>query len=90
MIEIGQIYRSVKPTGAYSSGTITRIKVVTKPLPGVFGYGKVDVVTLTEDGREIRRRALSVDQLHESAITVAGKPRRNGYILERDYTPKES
>jgi hypothetical protein len=46
------------------------------------GYGKVPVATVTEDGREVRHRPLSADQLHDTALTRDGSPRRTGYVLD--------
>jgi hypothetical protein len=82
-IEPGQIYRSLGDPYPYSEPR--RIKVVGTPgsIPGIWGFGKVDVVTLTETGREIRRRAIEALQLHDSATTRDGKPRRTGYVLEQ-------
>ena len=83
-IEPGQIYRSLSNRHHPVDGP-TRIKVVgtVQSIPGVWGFGKVDVVTLTSNGREVRRRAIEATQLHESATTKDGKPRRNGYALEQ-------
>ncbi|MCY0917038.1 hypothetical protein OS965_02455 [Streptomyces sp. H27-G5] len=63
MIEPKQVYRAIRPNRA---GATIRIKVVGTPItiPGVWGYGKVDVVTLTLDGREVRRRAIEASRLH--------------------------
>ncbi|MGW0948510.1 hypothetical protein ACWD4O_38970 [Streptomyces sp. NPDC002623] len=82
MIQPGQIYRSVGDPYPYTEPR--RIKVVGKPIttPGLYGFGKVDVVTLTENGREIRRRAIEVTQLHASDTTGTGSKRCNGYVLE--------
>ncbi|WP_282792933.1 hypothetical protein [Streptomyces sp. CC224B] len=82
-IESDQTYRSLGDP--YPDSEPRRIKVVgeVQSVPGVWGYGKVDVVTLTDDGREIRRRAIEASQLHESATTKDGKPRHTGYVLER-------
>jgi hypothetical protein len=83
MIQPGQTYRSLGDPYPYDEPR--RIKVVGNPVtwPGLYDFGKVDVVTLTETGREIRRRAIEVTQLHESATTKTGKPRRTGYVLEQ-------
>lgn len=82
MIQPGQTYYSLGDPYPYDQPR--RIKVVGKPgtVPGGHAFGKVDVVTLTETGREIRRRAIEVTQLHESATTTDGQPRRTGYALE--------
>jgi hypothetical protein len=75
MIRSGQTYRSCGDPYPYTEPR--RIKVV-----GVWGFGKVDVVTLTETGREIRRRAIEATQLHATDTTKTGQPRRTGYVLE--------
>ncbi|WP_217143773.1 hypothetical protein [Streptomyces sp. AC627_RSS907] len=82
MIRIGQIYRSLGDPYPYDEPR--RLKVVGLPVttPSPYGFGKVDVVTLTESGREIRRRAIEATQLHDSPTTRNGKPRRTGYVLE--------
>ncbi|TFI30153.1 hypothetical protein [Streptomyces sp. 4R-3d] len=79
MIQPGQTYRSADPRGG------PRIKVVGEPISvaGLHNSGKVDVVTLTKDGREIRRRPIEVTQLHATATTRDGTPRRTGYVLEQ-------
>lgn len=84
MIQPGQTYRSLSNRHHPCDGP-RRIKVVGKPgtVPGIWGFGKVDVVTLTEDGREIRRRAIEISQLHDSPTTASGQPRRTGYTLEQ-------
>jgi len=83
MIQPGQTYYSLGDPYPYTEPR--RIKVVDLPgtTPGVWGFGKVDVVTLTADGREIRRRAIEVTQLHETATTRNGQLRRTGYALEQ-------
>lgn len=83
MIQPGQTYRSLTNRRAHGGGPV-RIKVVGVPqtIPGVWGFGKVDVVTLTETGREIRRRAIETTQLHATATTKTGQPRRTGYVLD--------
>lgn len=83
-IEPGQVYRSALPIPSEPGEHYRRIKVVDELIatPGVYGFNKVDVATLTETGREIRRRAIEVTQLHDTATTHDGKPRRNGYVLE--------
>ncbi|MFJ4624265.1 hypothetical protein [Streptomyces sp. NPDC088812] len=81
-IEPGQIYRSLGDPYPYTEPR--RIKVVGDPITtwGRYGYGKVDVVTLTTDGREIRRRAIETSQLHAGPIGHHGRPLRTGYVLE--------
>ena len=60
-----------------------RIRVLAKPVSGVFGEGKVRVGTVTEDGRVLRLRYIAVRQLHDNPA------RRTGYRLVRhaDGTP---
>lgn len=82
MIKPGQTYRAVRPSPADPNGRHIRIKVVGKTYPGALGYGKVAIVTVTADGREVRRRTIELSQLHATATTRDGKPRRNGYVLE--------
>lgn len=75
-IQPGQVYVSCHPL---DEGR--RIKIVGEPgtVPGVWGFGKVDVVTLTPDGRELRRRAIETSQLHDHPTRRDGTPRRNGW-----------
>jgi hypothetical protein len=82
VIQPGQIYYSLGDPYPYT--TPRRIKVVGNPgtIPGGHQFGKVDVVTLTDTGRELRRRAIEVTQLHESETTQDGIRRRTGYALE--------
>jgi hypothetical protein len=84
VIEPGQIYRSLSNRHHPCDGP-TRIKVVGKPgtIPGGHHFGKVDVVTVTATGRELRRRAIEASQLHDSPTTQDGAPRRTGYALEQ-------
>lgn len=81
----GQVYRSVAPVGSEPQIRYRRIKVVGQPnsIPGGWNFGKVDVVTLSETGREMRRRRVETTQLHDGPLTKTGQPRRAGYILER-------
>ncbi|MFB6805431.1 hypothetical protein [Streptomyces sp. NPDC056387] len=84
MIKPGQTYLAVKPSEARPDKHFIRIKVVGvgPGIPGIWGYGKVDVVTLTADGREVRRRSIEASQLHATATTRDGQHRRTGYVLE--------
>lgn len=84
MIKPGQTYRSVKPVASEPDPRHVRIEVVGTlgRTHGVWGYGKVDVVTVTVDGRKVRRRAIKATQLHATATTRDGQPRRTGYVLE--------
>lgn len=81
-IEPGQIYRSLSNRHHPVDGP-ARIRVVNRPVetPG-WGFGKVDVVTITQSGREVRRRAIEATQLYDSPTAADGKPRRTGYVLE--------
>ncbi len=81
MIEPGQTYRALGDPYPYTEPR--RIKVVGRVVPGAMGHGKAHVVTLTSDGRELRRRAIEIAQLHDSATTADGQPRRTGYALEQ-------
>lgn len=87
MITAGQIYEAVRTDRAFTS--LRRIRVVSEPsrFNGVYGYGKVMVETVLPDGRGVRRRRIELSQLHESATTKTGEPRRNGYVLVQDVTP---
>ena len=82
-IEKGQVYKSCQPVRSMPGEHYTRIKVVGEPstIPGIWGFGKVVVVTLTEDGREVRQRAIECSQLHATSTTRQGNPRRTGYHL---------
>jgi hypothetical protein len=91
-VQPGQEYESCQPVYWGSSGPeYTRIRVVGESgrTPGLYGFGKVDVVTVTEDGRELRRRRIETSQLHETGTTRDGQPRKSGYRLVRhaDGTP---
>lgn len=79
-IEAGQVFRRHDPV----ENVITRIRVkaVTRHGSGLYGAGTAQVVTLTEDGREVRPRRIKLDQLHLGPIGKNGRPRRTGYVLE--------
>jgi hypothetical protein len=79
-IEHGQEYESCHPLDNI------RIRVVGEPVTtsGLYGFGKVRVATLTESGRELRPRAIAMNQLHDSGTTRDGQPRRTGYRLVRN------
>jgi hypothetical protein len=88
VITAGQIYEAVAakdrvPSPGERNGMPRRIRVVSEPSPfhGVYGYGKVMVETVLPDGRGVRRRRIELSELHESATTKHGQPRRNGYVL---------
>lgn len=82
MIQPGQTYRSL--SRRHPADGPVRIKVVGEPrtIPGVYGFGTVRVVTITKGGRETRQRSVKLNQLHTTATTRDGKPRRTGYVLE--------
>lgn len=82
----GQEYEAVQPVRSEPKPRHARIRVVGRPrtIPGIYGFGKVDVVTLTADGRELRRRAIEMCQLHAAGLTAAGQPRKTGYRLVKD------
>lgn len=84
MIEPGQVYRACKPTPSMPGEHYIRVKVVSKPITmhGMYGYGSVTIVTLTNDGGKVRERAIKFNQLHASPVTKDGQPRRTGYVLE--------
>jgi hypothetical protein len=84
-IEPGQIYQAVKPNSTDPNDPQRRIRIVSRPVSfhGLWGYGKVTVETLRPDGTGIRQRALETRQLHDSATTQDGQPRRTGYVLEQ-------
>lgn len=80
-IEPGQEYVAAAPVQSEPVPLFVRIRV-----KGISryqrGHAKANVVTVTADGREIRHRALSMDQLHDTATTRDGQPRKTGYILD--------
>ena len=79
-IQPGQEYESCLPTYYGSAGEEhTRIRIIGEP-----GPGKVSVATLTKSGRELRRRPLSIRQLHATGLAATGQPRRTGYRLVRN------
>ncbi|MCP9947209.1 hypothetical protein [Actinomadura madurae] len=82
-VQAGQVYESCQPTFVVDGNPVhTRIRVTGGPADRwLRGYGTVQVVTLTDDGREIRPRALAINQLHATDTTHAGQPRRTGYHL---------
>ncbi|RPK56215.1 hypothetical protein EES43_24545 [Streptomyces sp. ADI96-02] len=83
MIQPGQTYRSLSNRHHPADGP-TRIRITRAPLgtADLDGMRKVQVVTLTWDGREIRPRWMRADRLHATATTRDGTPRRAGYVLE--------
>lgn len=82
-IEPGQVYVAVKPSPSMPGEHHTRIRVVDcGPGYPAWGWSKTTVETVLPDGRGIRRRAIETTELHESATTKTGRPRRTGYVLE--------
>jgi hypothetical protein len=81
-IQPGQIYVSLGDPYPYTEPR--RIRIVSEPVttPGLYGFGKVQVFTVTESGREIRQRRIELSQLHATDTTETGAKRRAGYALE--------
>lgn len=79
----GQVYLACHPADVDAVGWPRHIRVeaVGPTTPGLGGFGKVEVVTLTRQGRAVRRRSVEATQLHASAVTRAGSLRRTGYVL---------
>ena len=84
MIQPGQTYRSASPAKDGTEPRHRRIRIVGPPMsiPGVYGFGTIMIATLTENGDEVRPRHIPMKQLHTTATTRDGAPRRTGYILE--------
>jgi len=79
VIQPGQIYRPAK-------GGPLRIKVVGTPSRfnlNRYSLNKATVVTLTADGRGVRKRSIDASQLHATATAKDGQPRRTGYVLDQ-------
>lgn len=70
-IEPGQEYEAHNR----ADNSTTRIRVLAKPVPGVFGEGKVRVGTVVAYGRVVRPRYIATKQLHDNPA------RRTGYLL---------
>lgn len=83
MIQPGQTYRSLSNCHHPTDGP-TRIRITHAPIGAtdIDGMRKVQVVTITRDGREIRPRWMRADKLHTTTTTRDGAPRRTGYVLE--------
>lgn len=80
-IERGQVYVSANPR---DEGRVRiRIKGWAPYGAGHWGAGKAQVVSLTESGKEVRPRSISLSALHDSPRTPDGRPRRTGYVLEQ-------
>ncbi|MYX14399.1 hypothetical protein GTY67_13435 [Streptomyces sp. SID8374] len=83
MIQPGQTYRSLSNRHHPADGPI-RIRITNAPIGAtdIDGMRKVQVATITSDGREIRPRWMRADKLHTTATTRDGAPRRTGYVQE--------
>lgn len=82
-----QVYRSCQPAFVVDGKNVhRRIKITHYPIltHGLYGYGKVRIVTLTDDDREIRPRAIEVSELHQTRFHEDGEERRTGYYLVTD------
>lgn len=88
-VERGQEYVAVQAVASEPVPRFIRIRVVGRPhaSSGGWNFGKVDVVTVTPDGRELRYRAIDMAQLHDSPTTRDGQPRKTGYVLDAKATP---
>jgi hypothetical protein len=86
IIRPGQVYRSCAPVRGEPKERYIRIKVIGYPIHtvGLYGYGKVEIVTLLDNGKEVRHRAIECSELHDSPYTLTGAERRTGYVLETD------
>lgn len=84
-IEAGQEYAAC---AAWPDEICIRVKANPTPT-GRWGVPCVDVVTIAEDGRELRPRSLPTRHLHETVAGPGGKRRKSGYYLVRhaDGTP---
>lgn len=80
MIEPGQTYRSCDPNDRYPTRIL--IKGVIPYGAAQWGRGTANVVTVTQSGRELRLRSISLRKLHDSPTTKTGQRRRTGYALE--------
>lgn len=80
MIDENQYYRRIPAEGTHRTEILVR--TVGRPglTHGLYGYRKIEVVTVLPDGRETNRRRISIDQFHQSDITLSGAPRRSGYV----------
>lgn len=79
-VEPGQEYETCRPIYYLSNGPEpTRIRILSTT-----GFGRVTIVTLTDDGRELRQRLINARQLHPTGTTTAGQPRTTGYRLVRN------
>lgn len=68
------------------------IRIKSNPTPtGRWGIPCVNVVTISQDGRELRPRSLPTRHLHPTATRPGGKARKSGYVLVQnaDGTPAE-
>lgn len=81
MIIEGQVYESVSdrvPAPGRPDGIPRRIRIAREPIRW---HGKVFVETVQSDGRRVRGRWMETSDLHASAMTRYGEPRRRGYVL---------
>lgn len=85
-ISPGQVYRACAPVRSEPRDRYIRIMITHYPIltVGLYGHGKVQIGTLTDDGRVIRTRAINMSELHDTRFTLAGDERRTGYYLETD------
>jgi hypothetical protein len=75
----GQIFYSANP-----ANNNRRIKVTGFPSDcNMWSRGKVNVVTIDDQGRELRPRLVKMSELHTTVLTRDGNSRRRGYILEK-------
>jgi hypothetical protein len=67
----------------------TRIRILSKPFPGVTDRPFVTIATLTATGRETRKRTIATGSLHPDGTTRNGRQRTTGYRLVQhaDGTP---
>jgi hypothetical protein len=79
-IEPGQEYAAC---AAWPDEICIRIKGNPTPT-GRWGVSNVSVVSLAEDGRELRPRTIPVRLLHPDATGPGGKRRKTGYYLVRN------
>lgn len=90
-IEKGQVYEPVRcprcggQAACPDHGAPPPIQVTGQRIPSLNGRGagKVEIGTLTDEGRVIRKRLVNASDLHDGT-TADGKPRRTGYRLVQD------
>lgn len=81
-----QEYQSCQPVPSMPTDHYALIRVVSDPVitPGTYGFGKVMIATVTEGGRLLRDRRISIKALHDSRTTQDGQTRKTGYYLVKD------